>query len=74
MKVIKKGKELKDTIRVTCEDCEAILEIDASDITERRPGKPGDPTLYIYTCPCCQNTNYLESKDLNVKIIQNLHR
>ena len=31
MKVIKEGKEIKGTMRVTCETCEAELEIHISD-------------------------------------------
>jgi len=73
MKVIKKGKEIKATMRVTCEICEAELEIYAGDLKENPGDRPFDPTTYSYKCPCCQRTNYLGYNDLSAEIYLDLY-
>lgn len=62
MKVIKEGKEIKGTMRVICETCEAELEIQAEDL------ESFDLTTYYYKCPCCRRTNYLDYTDLTEEI------
>ena len=63
MKVIKKGKKIKSTMRVTCKNCEAELEIKARDLKECPYNEPGTK-IYFYQCPCCRRTNYLNYNDL----------
>ena len=67
MKVIKEGKEIKGTMRVTCKTCGAELEIQAGDL-KRLPEVPFYPTTYSYKCPCCLRTNYLGYSDLTEEI------
>ena len=57
MKVIKEGKEIKGTMRVTCKTCKAELEIQAGDLKKIPGDRPFDPTTYSYKCPCCRRTN-----------------
>ena len=66
MKVIKEGKKIQDTMRVTCKTCGAELEIQAGDL--KKSSNRFEPTTYYYTCPCCRRTNYLRYSDLSEEI------
>ncbi len=66
MKVIKEGKKIEGTMRVTCKICEAELEIQAEDLKKSDPSFV--PTIYYYTCPCCGRTNYLKYSNLSEEI------
>ena len=68
MKVIKKGKETKNTMRVICKTCEAELEIQADDSKESPGDGPIYPTTYSYICPCCRRENILGYNDLSEEI------
>lgn len=69
MKIIKEGKKIVGTMRVTCEKCEAELELVASDLKEDN----GDGVMliktYSYTCPCCQRTHCISYNTLNEDIL-----
>lgn len=69
MKVIKEGKEIKGTMRVTCKTCEAELEIQAGDLKKEPIDRPIGPTVYSYKCPCCHRTNYLGYSSLTEEIL-----
>ena len=74
MKVIAPGKKIVGTMQVTCGKCEAVLEIEARDLTlyenSCRSTKP-----YYYTCPCCSRAQLISRDDLNEDIIFDLdHR
>lgn len=68
MKVIKEGKEIKGTMRVTCKICGAELEIQAGDLKKESDEITNDLTIYSYECPCCRNRNYLGNIDLSEEI------
>ena len=68
MKVIKKGKKIPNTMRVTCEKCEAELEISASDLKEEPRDRYWDPRIYSYRCPECGRFNNLKYDDLPEEI------
>ncbi len=68
MKVIKEGKKIQDTMRVTCKTCGAELEIQAGDLKRIPEDRPFDPTTYSYKCPCCRRTNYMRYEDLTEEI------
>ena len=69
MKLIKEGKEIK--MRVTCEKCEAELEIQAGDLTKSFT-MTFEPTTYYYICPCCKHINHLRYYELSEKILFDL--
>ena len=68
MKVIKKGKRIKGTMRVTCKRCDAELEIQAEDLRKNFLDRPFNRLTYYYICPCCLRTNYLGYSDLTQEI------
>lgn len=69
MKVIKEGKKIVGVMRVTCNKCEAELEIEAKDLKEEYVNRAFDPMVYRYKCPCCYRTNYLGYNDLPEEIL-----
>lgn len=73
MKVIKEGKEISRTMKVTCKTCKAVLEIDARDLKEDEKDWPSLPSTYSYKCPCCNERNYLGYTDLSDGIRNDLH-
>ena len=68
MKVIKEGKEIKGTMRVTCKTCEAELEIQAGDLKKQPNDSPFGSPVYFYKCPCCRRTNYIGYSNLSEEI------
>jgi len=72
MKIIKGSKKIGEPImNVICKRCEAVLEIDASDL---RPYSflTYDGTL-CYDCPCCDyDGNCINKKELPQEIINGL--
>lgn len=74
MKVIKEGKKINATMRVTCKKCEAELEIQAGDIKKIPGWGLFDRTTYYYECPCCLRKNVLDSTDLTKKIRSDLNK
>lgn len=73
MKVIKEGF-IKRYQRVICGNCNAELEIWASDLQEF--GEETDVIRtkqeFSYICPCCRKFNYLTYKDLSDEIYLDL--
>lgn len=71
MKVITPGKKIVGTMQVTCNKCEAVLEIEAKDLTiyenTHHSTKP-----YYYTCPCCSRSHLIYRDDLNEDIVFDL--
>ena len=71
MKIIKEGKKLINTMQVTCKKCEAVLEIEAKDLV----GNSQDDEIYTYKCPCCQRTQYIQTKNMSEEVVFDLlHR
>ena len=69
MQVIKTGKKIIGTQQVTCRKCEAILEIEAKDLTlYDKPYK----SSYYFTCPCCSRAQLIYRDDLSEDIIFDL--
>ena len=69
MKIIKEGNVPFKTLRVTCSNCKARLEINRSDVessgTRRNAfGETvygGDLSVtFWYTCPCCEECQTLK--------------
>ncbi len=63
MNVIKEGKEIKNVMRVTCDTCGAVLEIDANDIN-LSPATRLSTEKYYYRCPCCNTLNIISGDDM----------
>ncbi len=68
MKVIKEGKKIESTMRVTCKTCNAKLDITARDLKRKPSDGPFDSTTYSYKCPCCKHRNSLAYNDLSEEI------
>lgn len=68
MKIIKEGKKIPGTMRVTCKRCEAKLEIEAKDLKVMPIDRPTDPRMYHYKCPCCSRENYIGYSNLSEAI------
>ena len=71
MKIIKNGRQIIHTIRVSCQICNAELEITANDLKKELGGG-----VYSYECPCCHRNNYhtyynLISKGVNFDDLHN---
>lgn len=72
MKIIKGSKKNEEASRnVICKRCEAVLEIDVSDL------KPysllRDDNILYYTCPCCDyDDNCINKEELPQVIINEL--
>ena len=66
MKIIKEGRNiLVKTVKVTCQMCNAELEIEREDVSiEQCQFEPGVMcTDYIYVCPCCKRKNHLDYEE-----------
>jgi len=65
MKVIKQGRD-EDRMQVTCNRCEAVLEITSADLGhEEAEYMPG---TYFYNCPCCCAKHYLKMHEMTRKM------
>lgn len=51
MKILREGK-LNVTIKVECDKCEALLEIEAKDV-DYFPGCAIEDEAFHVICPCC---------------------
>ena len=71
MKVIAEGKKIIGTMEVTCGKCEAVLEIEAKDLSFSNNANSVTPTYY-YTCPCCSRTQYISHDELNEDVLFDL--
>ena len=65
MKVLKPGKPIKATMRVTCKVCEAELEIDGFDLKNTDESKEFWNSTYFFICPCCRKKNRIKFSDLS---------
>lgn len=69
MKIIKEGKKMIGTMRVTCKSCEAELEVETSDLKQEPIEKATDPSVYSFVCPCCWRRQYINFADLSEGIL-----
>lgn len=70
MKIIKEGNISPKVKEVTCECCEAVLEISAEDLKLYSL----DKGKYRYICPCCLTANNITKSDLPKGIIFEINR
>ena len=68
MKVIKVGKKNNCSMRVTCKKCDAVLEIESTDLTQV-PVSRGFDKEYLYTCPCCKKEQHLFPHQLSKELL-----
>ena len=68
MKIIKEGKKTVATMEVTCRNCEAVLEVQNTDL-KYLADTIHDKTYYKYTCPCCNRINFLTRKEMTKEIL-----
>lgn len=64
MKIISEGHAVKKSIRVTCEQCEALLEITANDIEITYGKSRFFNDSFHYKCPCCDHCNSVNYRKL----------
>ena len=65
MKIIKQGRKIPRTMQVTCDVCDAELEIDKNDLNEVEfEGQINSTFYYTYTCPCCSEKNSINLENL----------
>lgn len=66
MKVIKPGN-VPSSIKVNCKTCNAILEVEASDIKytpANYNARESINAIYQVTCPCCNETININEKKI----------
>ena len=56
MKIIQKAKRL-DIVRITCNNCHSVLEVEREDVTVTT-GRGCNDTTYTCTCPVCNDIIY----------------
>ena len=57
MRVIKPS----ESVRVTCSDCGAVLELSKEDIKVK---EVFFNNVYFYKCPCCSNEENIETEKI----------
>lgn len=60
MKVIRSGNIGKESKQFTCRECNALLEVNAGDLTYKSSPKPNDDS-FTFTCPECGRDNWVDS-------------
>ena len=71
MKILKEGKKPLP-LKLTCRHCEAELLLEPGDSVRVMQGDGSYPSQYYFKCPCCEESIYIDRKDvhelkLNVK-------
>lgn len=69
MKIITQRTKKEEPKRVDCKKCGSTLEIVASDVKSNEANcgvmmEGQKMIVWYYTCPCCNEKNYLEYADL----------